>query len=188
MKKPFIIILSVLGILLLIGLGIFVYYKLTYLSKEEVREIVLKDIGIDRNKIHFTKVELEIEENLYEVEFYYINQNTEYEYKINAKTGQIIYNDFKLLNNKENFENNNDSKTNTNTDGSSNITIDDAKKIALEHSKLNDSDVIFTEIKKDYDDRKLIYDLEFIYNNQEYSYEINSNSGEIVSYNKENLY
>lgn len=94
MKKPLVVILSILGILLLIGIGIFIYFKITYLSETEIKEIVIRDSNVERDNIHFTNIDLDTEENLYEVEFYYVGQNTEYEYKINAKTGQIVYSNF----------------------------------------------------------------------------------------------
>lgn len=183
MKKTF-IILSILGVLLLIGLGIFIYFKLTYLSESEIKEIIIKDTKEERENIHFTSIDLDTEENLYEVEFYYVGQNTEYEYKINAKTGQIIYNNFHLSKNQEKNQTNNTSQNNSTL---KQITLDEAKKIALDDSKLNENDVTYTESKIDFDDGKKIYDIEFIYNNQEYNYEIDATTGEIVSYDKDNI-
>ena len=75
MKKIHKIILAVIGIILLIALGVFVYIKVTYISKAEAREIVLNQAQNKRDNIHITKVELDIEENLYEVEFYYFNHD-----------------------------------------------------------------------------------------------------------------
>lgn len=186
MKKPLVIILSIIGILLLIGIGIFIYFKITYLSETEIKEIVIKNTKEERDNIHFTNIDLDTEENLYEVEFYYVGQNTEYEYKINAKTGQIIYSNFNSSKNNENTKTNN-TNNNSNSSSSNEITLDEAKKIALEDAGLNENDVIYTETKTDFDDNQKIYDLEFIYNNQEYNYEIDAITGEIISYDKDNI-
>ena len=186
MKKPLVVILSILGILLLIGIGIFIYFKITYLSETEIKEIVIRDSNVERDNIHFTNIDLDTEENLYEVEFYYVGQNTEYEYKINAKTGQIIYSNFNSSKNNENTKTNN-TNNNSNSSSSNEITLDEAKKIALDDSKLNENDVIYTETKTDFDDSKKIYDIEFIYNNQEYNYEIDATTGEIIGYDKDNI-
>lgn len=186
MKKPLVVILSILGVLLLIGIGIFIYFKITYLSETEIKEIVIRDSNVERDNIHFTNIDLDTEENLYEVEFYYVGQNTEYEYKINAKTGQIIYSDFNSSKNNENTKTNN-TNNNSNSSSSNEITLDEAKKIALDDSKLNENDVTYNETKTDFDDGKKIYDIEFIYNNQEYNYEIDATTGEIISYDKDNI-
>ena len=186
MKKPLVVILSILGVLLLIGIGIFIYFKITYLSETEIKEIVIRDSNVERDNIHFTNIDLDTEENLYEVEFYYVGQNTEYEYKINAKTGQIIYSNFNSSKNNENTKTNN-TNNNSNSSSSNEITLDEAKKIALDDSKLNENDVIYTETKTDFDDNQKIYDIEFIYNNQEYNYEIDATTGEIIGYDKDNI-
>lgn len=174
MKKIHKIILAVIGIILLIALGVFVYIKVTYISKAEAREIVLNQAQNERDNIHITKVELDIEENLYEVEFYYFNHDVEYESKINAKTGRIIYTNF----------NRSSVQVNTNQDNENNITIEKAKQIALEDAKAKESEVIFTETKRDLDDGIVKYDIEFIYNNYKYDYEI-TETGEIISYSKD---
>lgn len=189
MKKIHKIILAVIGIILLIALGVFVYIKVTYISKAEAREIVLNQAQNERDNIHITKLELDIEENLYEVEFYYFNHDVEYESKINAKTGRIIYTNFnrssvQVNTNQNNTNQNSNTQNNTNQDNENNITIEKAKQIALEDAKAKESEVIFTETKRDLDDGIVKYDIEFIYNNYKYDYEI-TETGEIISYSKD---
>ena len=87
----------------------------------------------------------------------------------------------------ENQEKNQTNNTSQNNSTLNQITLDEAKKIALDDSKLNENDVTYTESKIDFDDGKKIYDIEFIYNNQEYNYEIDATTGEIVSYDKDNI-
>lgn len=189
MKKIHKIILAVIGIILLIALGVFVYIKVTYISKAEAREIVLNQAQNERDNIHITKVELDIEENLYEVEFYCCNHDVEYESKINAKTGRIIYTNFnrssvQVNTNQNNTNQSSNTQNNTNQDNENNITIEKAKQIALEDAKAKESEVIFTETKRDLDDGIVKYDIEFIYNNYKYDYEI-TETGEIISYSKD---
>lgn len=189
MKKIHKIILAVIGIILLIALGVFVYIKVTYISKAEAREIVLNQVQNERDNIHITKVELDIEENLYEIEFYYFNHDVEYESKINAKTGRIIYTNFnrssvQVNTNQNNTNQSSNTQNNTNQDNENNITIEKAKQIALEDAKAKESEVIFTETKRDLDDGIVKYDIEFIYNNYKYDYEI-TETGEIISYSKD---
>lgn len=187
MKKPLVIVLSIIGVVLLITLGIFIYFKITYLSKEEVKEIVIRDTDVDRDNIHFSSIDLDTEENLYEVEFYYITQNAEYEYKINAKNGRIIYSDFNLPKNNEKTENQTNSNNQNSNSSTNEITLDEAKKIALENDgiSLEQSNITFTKTNTDYEHGKKIYEIEFIYNQHEYNYEIDATNGEIISYEKD---
>ena len=188
MKKPLIIILSIVGVILLISIGIFAYIKLTFLSQNEIKEIIIKDTGLTNNDIYFDHVELDVKDNRYEVEFYY--NNIEYEYKIDAKNGRIIYNNFKINNsntNENNNQNSNSNNANKNSTTNNVITLDEAKTIALNEVGVTTSDVTFTEAKNDYDDGRLVYDIEYFYNNWEYSYEINATTGEIISYQRENI-
>lgn len=192
MKKALIIILSIVAILLVIGIGIFIYMKVTYLSENEVKEIVINDTGLNSNDIYFDNVELDMEDNAYDVDFYY--NNVEYEYKIDAKNGRIIYNNFNIDNtsNQNNNDTNATNETNENTNNNSNITtteitLDEAKNIALEHAQLNENDVTFTKTQMDTDDGKQVYDIIFIYNNEEYDYEIAVSNGEVISYSKESI-
>ena len=178
MKRTLVIILSIVGIILLIGIGILIYFNVTYLSKSEAREIFLDDVIKYKDNIHISKVELDIEENLYEIEFYYLNQDTEYECKMDAKTGKIIYNNFRL---------NNQPVTNNqnNTNQSSEITLAEAKMIAVKDINTTENSVNFIETKTDYDDGRKNYEIEFIYNNNKYSYEIDASTGEILSFDKD---
>ena len=190
MKKVLIVILSIVALLLVIGIGFFIYIKVTYLSENEVKNIVTEDTGLSSNDIYFESVDLDMEDNHYDVEFYY--DNVEYEYKIDAKNGRIIYNNFMRNNTSTSDTNQNNSSQNntqnnnhnTNNTNSTEISLDEAKTIALEHSKLTMNEVTFTKTQLDTDDGKQTYEIEFIYNNEEYDYEIAVNNGEIISYSK----
>lgn len=56
------------------------------LSVEQVKTIVLKDLGLAAAKVRFKEIDLE--KGIYEVEA--LANNSEYDYKINGTTGQII--------------------------------------------------------------------------------------------------
>lgn len=64
--------------------------KEKYISKEKAKEIALNHAGIKSDKVTFGKVELDVDHNMakYEIEFYY--NNIEYEYELNAVTGEIL--------------------------------------------------------------------------------------------------
>lgn len=96
----------------------------------------------------------------------------------------------------KNVESNNISKeetvnenSNSNTSLSENITSliseEKAKEIALNHSNLTSDQVTFGKTELDFDDGIQKYDIEFYYNNKEYSYEIDANTGDILTYEQD---
>lgn len=72
-----------------------------------------------------------------------------------------------------------------NSNMSSTISREEAKKIALEHAKINESDISDFEIELDKDNGTYKYDISFKKGNIEYEYEVNSNTGEIMESSKE---
>ena len=65
------------------------------------------------------------------------------------------------------------------------VTIEQAKEIALKHANLTSSQVSFVKSEFDFDDGVKKYDIEFYYNNREYNYEIDANTGIILSYEQD---
>ena len=57
----------------------------------------------------------------------------------------------------------------------------EAKNIALADAKVSEKDANYFKTSLDFDDLKLIYDLEFTSNNQKYEYEIDLLKGEIIA-------
>lgn len=87
-------------------------------------------------------------------------------------------------------ENKDSAKGNTTANNNSGtiMTLDEAKKIAEADAGITNP--VYKKEKTDYDDGRQIYELEFIYDNKEYSYEIDAESSKIVEkeidYNKDN--
>ncbi len=61
------------------------------------------------------------------------------------------------------------------------ITVAQAKKIALNHAGVSESDAVFVKAEMDRDDGIITYEIEFLSNGVEYEYEINASSGSILS-------
>ena len=74
------------------------------------------------------------------------------------------------------------------------ITANRAREIALEHAGLSASGVQFLKTQTDWDDGRLIYEVEFVTGNgnvwKEYDYEIDANTGRIIDidYDAETVY
>lgn len=73
----------------------------------------------------------------------------------------------------------------TNSNTYSVISKEEAKEIALNHSGLSLNNISFTKVELDYDDGVEKYEIEFYSNNKEYNYEINAQTGSIISFDRD---
>ena len=163
------------------------------ITLDEAKKIALNHANLTSKEVSFINAEADMDNGVefYDIEFY--NNNKEYDYEISAADGKIIEYDYDVEGYGEstNVSNNNSSSTNkpntnTNSNTSSNkISADKAKKIALNHANLTSSQVSYVQVEADFDDYTPSYDVEFYHNNVEYSYEINANNGNIISFEKD---
>ena len=132
----------------------------------------LKRASLDASKVTFTKAELDIDDRTphYDIEF--VSGGYEYEVEVNAKNGRIIDFDREL----------DDSKP---ADPSKYVSADAAKKAALDHAGLTESQVTELETELDTDSLTAHYDVEFKCGGFEYEYKINAKSGKVISFEKE---
>ena len=163
------------------------------ITVDEAKKIALNHANLTSKEVSFINAEADMDNGVefYDIEFY--NNNKEYDYEISAADGKIIEYDYDVEGYGEstNVSNNNSSSTNkpntnTNSNKSSNkISADKAKKIALNHANLTSNQVSYVQVEADFDDYTPSYDVEFYHNNVEYSYEINANNGNIISFEKD---
>ena len=201
MKKYGKIIIIIAGILVVIALLILIYFKITFISENEVKDVVADNMSVSSSDLYFESIDFEMDKSVYEVEVYY--QNRDYEYKIDAKDGKIIYTDYKtdnnITDNNGNNNNNNNSNGNDNANGTigndtnvpnnnASITVDEAKNIALTNANLTEDAVQFLRTEQEYDDGVLVYEIDFTHGDFEYDYKINANTGEVVSYDRDSIY
>ena len=158
---------------------------------EQAKEIALKHAGLTKDQVSFIETENDIDNGAekYDIEFYC--NGKEYDYEISAIDGEIIQYDSDI--NEDNNQNNNQSNTQNNSvnnaqsnaNNTANISLDKAKQIALSHAGLTTSQVTFKKTELDFDDGIQKYEVEFYYNNREYSYEIDANTGNVLSYEQD---
>ena len=135
------------------------------ISLQKAREIALKDAGItDENEATFTKEELNrsTDRPCWILEFY--TENYQYSYKIDAKTGEIVF-------------------------STRYISMAKARTIALSNAELSDSNkVVFTVEKLVDGGIKTPYYL-FVFNNgfTQWTYRIDATYGSVMYRNKEVL-
>ena len=82
-------------------------------------------------------------------------------------------------------DNNTNNAQNNIVNNTGDISVDKAKEIALSHVGLSADQVTFVQANMDFDDGIQKYEIEFYYNYREYSYEIDANTGNILSYEQD---
>ena len=63
-----------------------------------------------------------------------------------------------------------------------NMDLRRAKEEALNHAGVKEDDVTFTKAKMDYEDVKLVYEIEFYKDGKKYKYEIDAKTNEIIKF------
>ncbi len=189
MKTIWKVLIAILAIIIIGGLAFWIYMKTTYLSEDEIKDIVIDDINQNENDIYFESVDFEFDEKAYDVSVYY--NNVEYEYKIDGENGRIIYTDYvNNSNNSSNTQNNENNTTNDNTSNNTStteITLDEAKQIAFKQAGVSENDINLRKANEEVDDGISVYEIEFTDSTYEYDFTINKNTGEVISYDKDNL-
>ena len=141
----------------------------TYIGRAKAKAIALADAGLAESGVTFIRVDMDRDDGrwVYEVEFYYGSK--EYDYDIDALTGDIRSRDYDV----ENFT--------IPTSSGSDIGAEKAKSIALSHAGLTSSQVTFVKVERDWDDGRLTYEVEFYQDGKEYDYEIAASDGTVLS-------
>ncbi len=177
------------------------------ISVDEAKQIALAHANLAQKDVTFVKIKLDNEDNriVYKIEF--VISNIEYDYEIDAVSGEIISSDSdveddnkKIQTETSQQQNGADHSNKDKAKGSqehstaqtqdpqtqavtqpalSKISVERAKQIAVSHAGV--SGASFTKVELDTDDGIAVYDIEFKVGNTEYDYEINAASGAIIS-------
>ena len=153
-----------------------------YIGTDKAKQIALNSAGLSENNIYDLEIELDYEYKtmIYEVSF--DAKGIEYEYEINAISGEIINGIVEQDTNNYNYVTDN-STTNNNT--TNYINRDKAKQIAFSNAGINESSVRDLSIELDRENGKMIYEVDFESNNKDYEYDIDAITGEILYKNIE---
>lgn len=152
-----------------------------YLGVDAAKAIALAAADITESDAVFTTAELEEKNGLsyYEIDFTVGGQ--EYDYDIDAISGKIIETQTKAVDDTAANEATTANTINATSDGQ--VTLEEAKEIALNHAGLSADGVTFIKGKLERDDGREKYDIEFYISDfKEYDYEIDPQTGEILSY------
>ena len=154
------------------------------IGKQKAQEIALADAGVAAgDALHLiVKPDWDDGVRIYEVEFYTASQ--EYDYEIHAETGDILSRDREAEWNGTAASGSSNTGSTSSTASASTTDIGEAKakSVALSHADISESDTSYIYAKKDWDDGRWVYDVEFWADGKEYDYEILASNGTILSY------
>lgn len=147
-----------------------------YIGAEKARSIALNDADVSASSAEFTEQKLDKDNGVTVYDLEFRTSEYEYDYEINAKTGEITEKSRKSL----------VTGTPDKVPASMKISVDKAKSIALQHAGRSASDVTFSKAKLDMEDGLYVYEIEFRKGQTEYEYEIDAYSGKILKYDRDN--
>lgn len=173
-----------------------------YIGVEKAKEAAFAHAGVSANEISSCKVEMDYENKVmvYEIEF--ISGAYEYDYEINAISGAAVRNEKELKDNDDGSQagNGNNASGNSGNNSSNSgaaagnsssesqnsyIGEAKAKEAALKHAGVTADSIKEFECKLDKENGLMVYEIEFKSGNYEYSYDINAETGAVVSFEKD---
>lgn len=128
---------------------------------------------ITKDQLEFVEIELDRDDGKYEYDIEFIYNGGKYEMSVDAVSAEVFDYEFEASGGKETSLPEN------------RISKDEALQIALKHAKLSESDISRLHIKLENDDGRLEYEVEFIHGNSEYDYDIDAESGKIISFDRD---
>ncbi len=148
------------------------------IDENKAKQVALNHAGVTEADTSFIWAKPDFDDGIqiFEVEFYVPATKSEYDYEINAQTGEIISFDYDA-------ENYTPSTTNNN---STTKTEAEIKKIALDKVPGATANDIHLEL--DRDDGKVKYEGKIIYQGMEYDFEIDAYSGAILEWESESIF
>ncbi|EFB77627.1 PepSY domain-containing protein [Subdoligranulum variabile] len=144
-----------------------------YISEDAAKATALEHAGLAEADLQAVRIKLDYDDGraVYDVEF--LKDTAEYDYELDATTGEILSYDYDAEN-----------LTAQTTTGSP-VTADQAKQIALNHAGVAESDTRAMELETDRDDGRTVYEFSWKVGFTEYDYEIDADTGAILSYSQE---
>ena len=151
-----------------------------YIGEQAAQDAALAHAGVSAQNVSFVRTKLDWDNGRwqYEVEFY--DQGTEYDYSIDAVTGEVLGYDYDA----EYYTPNNNTAA-TQTAPGAQISAEDAKAIALAHAGVSAQDAQRMEMGFDNEHGRSVYEFEWRVGWTEYSCDVDANTGEVVGYSSE---
>lgn len=146
------------------------------LSEDDAIVIALTHAGLaSADTVSNLRTEFEVDDGVAYYEVSFRESMTAYDYDIHAESGAILSVDIDY----------DDARADDTAAKDAAITAEQAQNIALGHAKLDEAAVTGLRSEYDADDGRAHYDVSFYNGNYEYDYEIDAQTGDVISYDKD---
>ena len=147
-------------------------------SEEAALAIALEHAGVTLDQLSWYEICLDFDDGIWVYEVEFVVGNTEYEYEINAITGEIIKFETELDDDPHGAPP--VTERPTQQPGSNFLSEDEIRAIVFNHAGVNANDVREFEIELDDEDGIWVYEVDFKAGNIEYDYVVNAVTGAII--------
>lgn len=148
------------------------------ITESKALEIAYNHAGVKEKDVQFSRVKLEMDHGVQEYDVNFFTQGKEYDYDIDANTGDIRSFDYEVEDHAWTGQ--------TDAGSGASITVEEATKKALERVPgASASDI---RIKTDMDDGRTVYEGKIIYDNVEYEFEIDASTGIFLEWDSESVF
>lgn len=163
------------------------------MTLEQAQEAAAVHAGELADEVTFTKTKTEKDDGrtIHEIEFR-TQDEKEFDYEIDADTGAILGWDYDgkahLLWMEENQKQDDGVTSLSPAEDSPASGLEAAKAAALEKAGLSSSEVTWGRVREDYEDGRLVYEGSFLSGTEEYEFEADAVTGEIISWEMESIF
>lgn len=141
------------------------------MTLEDAKAIALQSAKLTEDDVLVTKMELDEDDGRQEFEIDFISAGMEYEYEIDALSGQVLKLSTEMLSAKENERY-----------GATYITMDEVKSIVIAAAGIAEADAVFTQIQLDYDDGQMDYEVKFMAAGERHSFDLDAMTGDVLKH------
>lgn len=154
------------------------------IDEAAAQQIALEHAGVAESDTSFLMTKLDYDDGIavYDVEFYVSATNSEYDYEIDAASGEIRSYDQDA----ENYQPGAPQTNAPSTDTAGTLTEEEIRNIALARvSGATESDI---RMRQEIDDGRSVYEGSILYDGFEYDFEIDAATGDILSWESESVF
>lgn len=174
----------------------------SYIGEAKAKAAALAHTGANEKDIRRYSFEMDYERGVmvYEIEFHW--EQYEYDYYIDAITGEVISHNKEIDDDFIPPQSSGDPNTNTNANNANNTTgqgsntqnpssnadvigEEAAKNAAFAHAGVSADSAVLTQCKLDQENGVLVYEVDFKCDGYEYEYDINAATGAVAKHSKE---